>query len=186
MNSEKEKMRQGEWYDANYDPNILKDRLRAADLCFEVNQIKPSDPRRDEVFKKLFGQEFENLVIMTPFTCDYGKNITFGKDCFVNVNCYFMDGGKITLGDHVFVGPSTGFYTAAHPLDVECRNAGLEKALPITVGDNCRFGANVNVMPGVTIGEGCVIGAGSVVTHDIPPYSLAAGVPCKVMKSLKE
>ena len=97
-----------------------------------------------------------------------------------------MDGGKITLGDHVFVGPSTGFYTAAHPLDVERRNAGLEKALPITVGDNCWFGANVNVMPGVTIGEGCVIGAGSVVTHDIPPYSLAAGVPCKVIKSLKE
>lgn len=97
-----------------------------------------------------------------------------------------MDGAKIALGDNVFVGPSTGFYTANHPLDYKRRNEGLEKALPITIGDNVWFGANVNVMPGVTIGSGCVIASGSVVTHDIPVNSLAAGVPCQVVRKIEQ
>ena len=96
-----------------------------------------------------------------------------------------MDGARIIIGDHVFIGPYCGFYTATHPLEYKRRNQGLEKALPITIGNNCWLGANVSVMPGVTIGEGCVIGAGSVVTKDIPAYSLAAGVPCVVKRKIE-
>ena len=97
---------------------------------------------------------------------DYGKNIKLGKNVFVNINNYFMDGASIEIGDHVFIGPSCGFYTANHPLNYTRRNQGLEKALPIKVGNNCWFGADVSVMPGVTIGAGCVIAAGAVVTKD--------------------
>ena len=95
-----------------------------------------------------------------------------------------MDGANITIGDNVFIGPYCGFYTASHPLDYQRRNQGFEKALPIKVGNNCWFGANVSVMPGVTIGNGCVIAAGAVVTHDIPENSLVAGIPAKVIKTI--
>ena len=97
-----------------------------------------------------------------------------------------MDGAKISLGNNVFVGPSTGFYTANHPLDFERRNIGLEKALPITVGNNVWFGANVNVMPGVTIGDGSVIASGTVVTKSVPNNSLVAGVPGQIVKTIKQ
>lgn len=187
MTSELEKMKRGEWYDANFNTELIQKRIIAQDLCFELNQLKPScEVERQKVLKKLTGQNFEGLVLLSPFTCDYGENITFGKNCFVNINCYFMDGARITLGDNVFVGPSTGFYTANHPLDYERRNAGLGKALPIKVGNNVWFGANVNVMPGVTIGDGCVIAAGSVVTKDIPSNSLAAGIPCQVVREIEQ
>jgi acetyltransferase-like isoleucine patch superfamily enzyme len=134
----------------------------------------------------LLGYNPKGLVLLSPFVCDYGKHIIFGEDVFVNINGYFMDGALITVGNHVFIGPYCGFYTATHPLNYEDRNKGLEKALPITVGNNVWFGANVSVMPGVTIGNGCVIGAGSVVTNDIPDNSIAMGVPCKVMKTVKQ
>lgn len=185
--SELEKMKLGMWYDANYDEEIVKQRFEAQDLCYEYNLIKPSDfAKKDEILKQLLGYLPKGLTILTPFTCDYGKNIHLGNDVFVNVNCYFMDGADITLGHNVFVGPYCGFYTANHPLDYKRRNAGLEKALPIKIGDNCWFGANVSVMPGVTIGNGCVIAAGSVVTKDIPDNSLAAGVPAKVIKKIDQ
>ncbi|HGO1355015.1 TPA: sugar O-acetyltransferase [Streptococcus pyogenes] len=187
MTTEFDKMTRGEWYDANFDSELIQKRMMAQDLCFDLNQLKPSrEEERSAVLNQLFGQSFEGLVLLSPFICDYGKNITFGKNCFINSNCYFMDGAKIALGDNVFVGPSTGFYTANHPLDYKRRNEGLEKALPITIGDNVWFGATVNVMPGVTIGSGCVIASGSVVTHDIPVNSLAAGVPCQVVRKIEQ
>lgn len=115
---------------------------------------------------------------------DYGYNIKLGENVFININNYFMDGAEITLGNNVFVGPSCGFYTASHPLDAEDRNKGLEKASPISIGNNVWVGGNVSVMPGVTIGDGSVVGAGSVVTKDIPENVLAAGVPCKVIREI--
>ena len=104
----------------------------------------------------------------------------------MNINNYFMDGASIEIGDHVFIGPSCGFYTANHPLNYTRRKQGLEKALPIKVGNNCWFGANVSVMPGVTIGAGCVIAAGAVVTKNMPDNSLIAGVPAKVIKTIEQ
>lgn len=184
--NEKDKMLAGLWYDANYDKMLMEERLNAQEIYFLYNQISPKDVvKKRELLNILFKKEYNDLIIISPFVCDYGYNITFGKSCFVNSNCYFMDCAKITLGDNVFVGPFCGFYTANHPLDAERRNQGLEIALPINIGDNCWFGANVSVMPGVNIGNGCVIAAGSVVTKDVPDDVMVAGVPAKIIKKIK-
>lgn len=182
---EKEKMKLGMWYDANHDEDIVEERLIAQDLCFQLNQIRPiEEQKRKIILHELLHDEPQGLVLLSPFQCDYGKNIHFGHDVFVNMNCYFMDGASISIGNHVFIGPYCGLYTASHPIDYQRRNQGLEKASPIVIKDHCWLGANVSVMPGVTIGKGCVIAAGSVVTHDIPDFTLAAGVPCRVIKKI--
>lgn len=182
--NEREKMLLGKRYDAT-DQELVKQRLNAKDLCFELNQIKPSNlEKRNSIINKLLGYQPDNLELLSPFTCDYGNNIVLGKNVFINSNCYFMDGAKITVGDNVFIGPSCGFYTANHPLDYQTRNQGIEQALPILIGNNVWLGGNVIVLPGVEIGDGCVIGAGSVVTKDIEANSIATGVPCKVIKKI--
>ena len=183
--SEKDKMLSNEWYDANFDETLLKERLKAQDLCHDFNQTKPSDEKgQQEIIVELLGYIPKNADIASPFMVDYGYNVELGKNISINMNNYFMDGAEITLGDRVFVGPSCGFYTASHPLDAQDRNKGIEKASPISIGNNVWLGGNVSVMPGVTIGDGCVIGAGSVVTKDIPDNVLAAGVPCKVIRDI--
>ncbi|MDE6812956.1 MAG: sugar O-acetyltransferase, partial [Duncaniella sp.] len=111
-------------------------------------------------------------------------NITLGENFYSNVNLVILDCAKVTFGDNVFIAPDCGFHTAGHPLDVEQRNAGLEYARPITVGNNVWIGAGVHVLPGVTIGDNCVIGAGSLVNRDIPSGSLAVGNPCRVIRKL--
>lgn len=182
---EREKMLLGKWYDAT-DQELVKQRLNAKDLCFELNQIKPSNlEKRNSIINKLLGYQPDNLELLSPFTCDYGNNIVLGKNVFINSNCYFMDGAKITVGDNVFIGPSCGFYTANHPLDYQTRNQGIEQALPILIGNNVWLGGNVIVLPGVKIGDGCVIGAGSVVTKDIEANSVATGIPCNVIKKIE-
>ena len=182
--NEREKMLLGKWYGAT-DQELVKQRLNAKDLCFELNQIKPSNlEKRNSIINKLLGYQPDNLELLSPFTCDYGNNIVLGKNVFINSNCYFMDGAKITVGDNVFIGPSCGFYTANHPLDYQTRNQGIEQALPILIGNNVWLGGNVIVLPGVKIGDGCVIGAGSVVTKDIEANSVATGIPCNVIKKI--
>ena len=164
---EKEKMLQGKWYDAT-DQELVKQRLNAKDLCFDLNQIRPSNlEKRNEIINKLLGYQPDNLELLSPFTCDYGNNIILGKNVFINI------------------GPSCGFYTANHPLDYQTRNQGIEQALPISIGNNVWLGGNVIVLPGVKIGDGCVIGAGSVVTKDIKANSVAAGIPCNVIKKIE-
>ncbi len=185
--TEREKMLAGEIYDANFDPDILKDRLNAEELTFDFNSLRPSDPRKTEILRQILGGELkEGITVLSPVYFDYGNLTKLGRGTFVNHGCYFMDGGTIEIGENVFIGPFTGFYTAAHPTDHARRNLGLEWAKPIRVGDNCWFGANVSVMPGVTIGSGCVIAAGSVVTTDIPDNSIAAGVPAVVKKKIAQ
>lgn len=184
--NEEEKMNHREWYDANYDPLLVKKREKAMDLCYEYNQLKPSDhEHRNQILGELLGYEPQGLTLLSPFMCDYGNHIHFGEDVFVNINSYFMDGGEIFIGNHVFIGPSCGFYTATHPLDADRRNQGLEKALPIHIEDDVWIGANVVILPNVCIGKGSVIAAGSVVTHDIEAYSLAAGVPAEIKKKIR-
>lgn len=183
--NEQDKMRLQMWYDANNDEELIKQRIKAKDLCFDLNSIRPSElEKRNEVIKQLLGYSPENLELISSFICDYGNNIKLGKNIFINSNCYFMDCATITLGDNVFMGPSCGLYTAIHPMDYQTRNTGLEKCLPITIGNNVWIGGNVVVLPGVTIGDGCVIGAGSVVTKDIDANSVACGNPCKVIKKI--
>ena len=183
--SEKEKMLLGEIYDANYDEELMNERIKAKDLCYEYNHLKPSQiNERTEIMKKLLGKTKDNFLIEQLFECDYGYNIEIGENFYSNHNLVILDANKVVFGDNVFIGPNCGFYTAGHPLDAETRNKGLEYAKPIKVGNDVWFGGNVVVLPGVKIGNNVVIGAGSVVTKDTPENSIAVGNPCKVIKNI--
>ena len=185
--TEKEKMKNKMLYNANYDEELIKERIIAKDLCYEYNQLKPSDlENQRKIIKKLFGKTKENFSIVSPFWCDYGYNIEVGDNFFANHNMIILDGAKVIFGDNVFIAPNCGFYTAGHPIDSERRNEGLEYAYPIIVGNDVWIGAGVHVMPGVTIGDNVVIGAGSVVVKDIPSNSVAVGNPCKVIRDITE
>lgn len=184
--TEKEKMLAGEIYDANNDINLINERIKAKDLCFEYNNLRPSQvKKREEIIRKILGKAEGEFLIEQPFICDYGYNIEIGKNFYSNHNLIILDANKVEFGDNVFIGPNCGFYTAGHPLDYETRNKGLEYAKPIKVGNNVWFGGNVTVLPGVKIGDNSVIGAGSVVTKDIPENSIAVGNPCKVIKKIE-
>lgn len=185
--TEKEKMLKGLLYDANNDQELCAERLVAADKCFEYNSLKPSDKeRRERIIRKLFKRTGRNFMVISPFYCDYGSNISIGENFFSNYNLVILDPVAVTFGDNVFIAPNCGFYGAGHPIDFKRRNAGLEYAWPITVGDNVWFGAGVHVLPGVTIGSNVVIGAGSVVVHDIPSNSVAVGNPCRVIRPITD
>lgn len=184
--NEKEKMLAGEIYDANYNEDLAKERLQAKDLCHEYNHLKPSDvENRTRIIKELLGSTKNNFFIEQSFWCDYGYNIEIGENFYANHNLVILDGNKVKFGDNVFIGPNCGFYTAGHPLDVARRNRGLEYAKPIEVGNNVWFGGNVIVLPGVKVGNNCVIGAGSIVTKDIPDETLAYGNPCRIVKKIE-
>ena len=185
--TEKEKMKNKMLYNANYDEELIKERIIAKDLCYEYNQLKPSDlENQRKIIKKLFRKTKENFSIVSPFWCDYGYNIEVGDNFFANHNMVILDGAKVIFGDNVFIAPNCGFYTAGHPIDSKRRNEGLEYAYPIIVGNDVWIGAGVHVMPGVTIGDNVVIGAGSVVVKDIPSNSVAVGNPCKVIRAITE
>lgn len=185
--TEKEKRDLGYLYNANYDAEIQAEVAKCNDICHEFNQITPSDRAAQlELLKKIFGKMGKEIVVNTPFWCDYGYNTSVGDYFFANHNCQILDGGKVTFGDHVFIAPNCTFTTAEHALDVEQRNEGLEVSLPITVGNNVWIGAGVTVLGGVTIGDNTVIGAGSVVTKDIPSGVVAVGVPCRVLRKITE
>lgn len=184
--TEEEKMNLGLWYDANFDQKLLEQRMACFDRCFEYNQLRPSDPSKYQMLESIVQEKLDNVTVLSPVTFDYGINTRFGKNVFVNINCYFMDGAKIEIGNNVFIGPYCGFYTANHPLDPMKRNQGLEQALPIKIEDDCWIGANVSIMPGVTIKKGSVIAAGSVVTKDVEANSLMAKVPATKIRNLKD
>ncbi len=185
--TEREKMQQGWLYDANYDEELIAVRTRCKDLCFEYNQLRPSQiSDQEEMIRRLLGKTGNRFCITAPFWCDYGCNIKIGENFYTNHNCVILDGAKVTFGDNVFIAPNCIFSTAGHPLDSAQRNRGLEYAYPITVGDNVWFGASVTVLPGVTIGSNTVIGAGSVVNRDIPAGVVAVGNPCRVLRKITE
>lgn len=181
--TEKEKMVAGMVYDANFDPQLIAERLECKEKCRDYNELRPKDMgRRDELLRRIFGRAGENVLVEQPFYCDYGYNISVGRNFFANFNLVVLDEAPVTFGDNVFVAPNCSFYTAGHPIDPRERNKGLEYARPISVGDSVWIGGNVTVLPGVTIGDNCVIGAGSVVVKDIPANSIAAGNPCRVIR----
>ena len=179
MSDEKLKMKRGEWYDANFDPGLLNERLEVKDLCAKFNQLLPSEIEKQRVLLKkiLPNVDVEKVSILAPFMVDYGYNIFMGRGSFLNHNCYLMDCAEIRFGEDCYIGPDCGFYTAIHL-------AGLEKALPIKIGNAVWLGGGVKILPGVTIGDGAVIGAGSVVTKDIPADSVAVGNPARVIKKV--
>ncbi|MDO5688899.1 MAG: sugar O-acetyltransferase [Tissierellia bacterium] len=178
----KKRMLAGELYDAN-DEELTGERTVCKDLCAQYNQTLPSDRSgQRKILGQILGEIQDNCAITAPFWCDYGYNIRVGENFYANHNLVILDPAKVIFGDNVFIGPNCGFYTAGHPIDAERRNQGLEFAYPITVGDNVWFGGGVHVMPGVHIGSNVVIGAGSIVTKDIPDGVIAAGNPCRVIR----
>lgn len=169
-------------FDCN-DPQLRALRGRCRLLLHEYNSLAPNeeDARRC-LLAQIFGYETD-ARIHTPFHCDYGTRIHLGHHCYMNVGCTLLDAGSITIGDHCLFGPHTQLYTSSHPLDPVMRRAGLETAAPIVIEDDVWLGGGVIVCPGVTIGARSVVGAGSVVTHDVPPDSLFAGNPARLLRS---
>ena len=187
MPTEKEKMINGEPYYPFADDTLKDERNRAKELCFEYNSLPPSKrAEKNEILRKLFGKTAENFLIESDFNCDYGYNIEIGENFYMNHNGVILDCTKVKFGDNVFIGPNCGFYTAIHPIEPKQRISALEAAKPITIGSNVWFGGNVVVLPGVTIGDNSVIGAGSVVTKSIPAGVVAVGNPCKVLRQITE
>lgn len=182
--TEKEKMLAGELYDGS-EKTLREERTRAKTLCEELNRTPVAeDEKRKELIKKLLGKTGGYVHIESNVWFDYGYNTEVGENFYCNHDCVFLDCAKITFGDNVFIAPQCGFYTAAHPIEAKIRNAGLEFAKPITVGNDVWIGGGVKILPNVTIGDNCVIGAGSVVTRDIPANSVAAGNPARVIRKI--
>lgn len=160
---------------------------RARRLTQALNTMDRSDfdgIRR--IVMELFGQSDETTFLNPPFYCDYGSNIFVGKNCFINYNCTILDNGKVTLGDNCLLAPNVSIYTAGHTLHPDARALGYEYGLEVSIGHNVWIGGNTVICPGVHIGDNTVIGAGSVVTKDIPAWSFAAGNPCRVLRPITE
>lgn len=185
--SEKEKMIRGELYHANYDLELEQERIACKKLCQQLNHLPIDDvDQRHQLIKQILGSTKENVHIEPDFWCDYGWNIHVGENFYANHGLVILDAGGVFFGDNVFIGPSCGFHTSGHPIQAQERNEGLEYAYPIHVGNNVWIGAHVQVLPGVNIGDNCVIGAGSIVVKDIPANSVAVGNPCRVIKKIEE
>jgi maltose O-acetyltransferase len=184
MKSEKQKMLAGELYFAA-DPELSAERMQARILIKKLNDSGPDELRiRQQIFEKLLGKIGKNFWIEPPFYCDYGYNIETGDDVFFNFNCVILDVTPVRLGSRVFVAPNVQFYAATHPNNYQLRGTMAEFGKPITVGDDVWIGGSSVICPGVHIGSRSIIGAGSVVTKDIPSDVLAAGNPCKIIKRL--
>jgi maltose O-acetyltransferase len=183
MATEKEKMLAGELYDP-LDPVLVAARDRARDLCQDLNATREADTdARRRILIDLFGAGGEEVWMQPPFFCDYGANIFLGKRVFFNFNCVVLDVCAVRVGDFTLFGPAVQIYTATHPLEAELRRT-REFAKPVTIGSDVWVGGAAVILPGVTIGSRSVIGAGSVVTRDIPDDVFAAGNPCRVIRSL--
>lgn len=184
MKTEKQKAAEGLLYDANNDPELQREMLDVRCLLHEYNLLSPDRiVERDQLIRRIVHMG-ENCCIISPFYCDYGYHIHIGRNFFANTNLVILDGAEVYIGDNVFIAPNVGIYTAGHPFEIVQRNAGLEYAHPIRIGNNVWIGGNVAILPGVNIGDGAVIGAGSVVTRDIPAYTLAVGNPCRPLRKI--
>lgn len=185
--TEKEKSIQGLLYDPHYGTELSQERIKCKDLCYKFNQLQPSNQiEQTRIIKEIFGKIGKSFFITQPFWCDYGYNIEIGNNFYTNHNCVILDEVKVSFGNNVFVAPNCCFSTAGHPIDVTQRNLGLEFAYPIIVGNNVWIGANTTVLPGVTIGDNSIIGAGSVVTKNIPSNVIAVGNPCRILRNITD
>lgn len=175
----------GEVYSA-VDPQLLEELAAAREVIHDYNLLRPSENQKKlELLKGLLGHiGDDSIIINQPFRCDYGKQISVGKRFFANFNFTVLDEARVTIGDDCFIGPNVSIYTACHSTDPVERNTRQEWAKPVTIGNNVWIGGSVTILPGVTIGDNVTIGAGSVVTKNIPSNCVAAGNPCKVIKSI--
>ncbi len=184
MKSEKEIMLEGGMYDPN-DPILVVDRIMARNLSLQYNSLAENEvDAKKNILRKLIPNAGINLGIQAPFFCDYGYNIICGDHVFFNFNCIILDVTYVKIGSRTMCGPNVQIYTATHPVNHKERSSGREYSKPITIGEDVWLGGSVVICPGVTIGDRAVIGAGSVVTKDIPNDVFAAGNPCRVIKKI--
>ena len=173
----------GEMYDP-LDRELVAARARARDLCQDLNATRESDEtERRRILRELFGKGGDTVWMQPPFFCDYGANIELGERVFFNFNCIVLDVCRVRIGDFTLFGPAVQIYTPLHPFDAAQRRSA-EYGKPIDIGSDVWVGGGAIILPGVTIGDRAVIGAGSVVTKDIPAGVLAVGNPCRVVKAL--
>ena len=192
--TEKEKMLAGKIYDSS-DKELAELRAKAHKLSQQYSSLYEDDERRNAILDELLPDHGEGFFLQGPVYFDYGVFTKFGSGCYANFNLTVLDTCPVTIGDNVFFGPNCTIATPVHPFRWQERNMKKksdgtvyddEYGKPITIHSNCWIASNVVITGGVTIGEGCVIGAGSVVTRDIPPNSLAAGNPCRVIREITE
>lgn len=185
--TEKEKAKAGLLYNNNYDEQLINERMASQAACQEYNNLPVLDIEgRKAKLKSIIGEIGDNFCIEQPFRCDYGYNIHIGDNFYSNYNLIILDEADVIIGDNVFIAPDCGIYTAGHPVDYVLRNEGLEYAKSVKIGDNVWIGGGVKILPGATIGSNVVIGAGSVVTGEIPSNVIAVGVPCKPIKEIED
>jgi len=186
MKTEKDKMLAGELYDP-LDKELSDERLRTRNLIMDLNNTREDQvEERKRILKELIPESDDSLWLQPPFYCDYGSNIRVGQGVFFNFNCIVLDVMAVNIGSRTKFGPNAQIYTATHPIDYQERASGVEYAKPITIGEDVWVGGSVVICPGVKIGDRTIIGAGSVVTKDIPSDVFAAGNPCKVIRQLRE
>ena len=181
----REEIEKGNEFDLHTDMQFLIDTIKAQDLCFDLNQIKQS--AREERFamiRKIVNKIGKDSYIASPFYCSYGYNIEIGKETMLGHECTVLDAAKVSIGDNVLIANGTKIMTSGHSLDKDKRKALISYAYPINIGNNVWIGGGTIILGGVTIGNDSVIGAGSVVTKDIPENVLAAGNPCRVIRKL--
>ena len=185
MTSERAKMLAGELYDP-LDPQLVAGRERARDLCQALNATREgeSDIRR-QILDELFARGGDTVWMQPPFFCDYGSNIFLGERVFFNFNCVVLDVCPIRIGDYTLFGPAVQIYTPMHPFNAELRRRE-ESGKPVEIGSDVWVGGGAIILPGVRIGSRAVIGAGSVVTRDVPDGVFAAGNPCRVIRTITE
>ena len=172
----------GEMYDP-FDPELAAARARARDLCQELNATREGQPGdRRRILSALFGRGGDSVLMQPPFFCDYGSNIELGERVFFNFNCVVLDVCPVRIGSFTLFGPAVQIYTPLHPLDAQLRR-DREFGKPVEIGSDVWVGGGALILPGVRVGSRSVIGAGSVVTRDIPDDVFAAGNPCRVIRS---
>lgn len=181
--SEFQKMLSGMPFD-NFSDELMTLRKSAFQLLKEINNSHFSDAIPN--FKKLLNNVGDKTIICPPFTCEYGKSISVGKCCYLNMGITMLDNASITIGDHVLIGPNAQFYTASHPINYLERRTGSITCLPIVIEDDVWIGGNVIINQGVTIGARSIIAAGSVVNKNVPAGSVFGGVPAKLIKTLNK
>lgn len=186
MNTETEKMLSGELYDP-LAPELVAARNRARSLTRAFNNSSDDQQaERGRLLRELLSACGDDVTIEPPFFCDYGANITLGDKVFFNFNCVILDVARVRIGSNVLFGPGVQVYAATHPLSAAERRSGLELGKPVNIGDDVWIGGGAIICPGVTVGNASVIGAGSVVTRDIPAGVFAAGNPCRVIRNIED
>jgi maltose O-acetyltransferase len=182
--TEKEKMLAGERYNC-LDPDLNSERQKVKALLWRYNRTETA-PEQQAILRQLLGHVGQDSIIWPPFYCVYGKNIHLGDHVFLNVLCTILDGNEVHIGQHTMIGPNVQIYTSAHDLQAETRIQGWEVAKPVTIEENVWIGGGAILLPGVRVGRNAVVGAGAVVSRDVPANTVVAGNPARVIREIKQ